>query len=251
MKTLSRATEPDEKAPPDDVRRDLQQAENVFFRPFDVARRGSERATGYWWLYVLLGLVSIAVGVFALASQIDAVSTLVALVGALLVCTGAVELWLGVMSRPSSPLAIVAGAAWITLGVVALAWPKATLSMLVLFVGIGLLARGAYDVYLSLEDAALRPRSVDHVLGIALVALGAVALARPTASGVVLGILVGLFFVFQGVFSLVAGLRLSGLHSALTRIEKGMRTGDKTGPEKAARSKGIFTVNSLRGDEDR
>ena len=188
--------------------------------PLHRVYRDAKRATGYWWLSVLLGVVTIAVGVFALASQFNAVSTLVALVGMLLLFAGAVELVLGAAIQPVSWLAIIAGVASFTLGIVALAWPGLTLVALAFFVGVGLLVWGIYDVYLSLTDPVVRPRSLALISGIALVALGVFVLAHPITSGVVLGVLVAVFLVVQGVFSFVVGLRMLDAHRAMKRFEK-------------------------------
>ena len=208
----------DRESLPDPFQSDRDRAsrvEEVYFAPFDVARQNAKQATGYWWLYVLLGLLTMALGAFALASQINAVSTLVALVVVLLFCAGAVELLLGVLRRPASWLAIVAGAASIAFGVVAVAWPEVTLYVLALFVGISLLAWGIYDIYRSFTADVVRPRAAGLMAGIALVALGVLVLARPSISAVVLGIIVAILLIVQGLFSFVAGLRLLDLHRAL------------------------------------
>jgi uncharacterized membrane protein HdeD (DUF308 family) len=188
--------------------------------PLHTVYRDVKRATGYWWLSVLLGLATIAVGVFALASQFNAVSTLVALAGMLLLFAGAVEFVLGAAIRPASWLAIIAGVTSSTLGIVALVWPGMTLLVLAFLVGVGLLFWGVYDIYLSLTDPVVRPRSFALASGIALVALGIIALVWPIGSGVVLGVLVGIFLVVQGVFSFVAGLRMLDAHRAMKRFEK-------------------------------
>jgi len=212
--------------------------EALFFAPFDVARRDAKQATSYWCLYIALGLGMIALGVFALASQVAALSTLVALVAVLLLLAGTVELLVGVLRRPASWPAILAGSASFALGVVALAWPQVTLYVLALIVGIGLLAWGTYDIYRSLMDDVVRPRAAGLVAGLVLVVSGVLVLAEPSISAVVLGIVVAVLFIVQGLFSFVAGLRLLDLHRALSSL-------DKPGKSQAPKSEGTGQGRAL------
>ena len=135
----------------------------------------------------------------------------------LLLYTGAVEFVVGVSSRRASWLAIVTGLASMAAGVIALLWPNITLFALAIIVGVSLLSWGIYHIYLSLSDPVIRPRAVTLIEGIALTALGVLALAWPNVSIVVLAVLVGVFFIVYGVFSFVAGVRLLDLHQELKR----------------------------------
>jgi len=191
--------------------------EEALLRPLEYANKKMKRATGWWWLYVLLGLVSIALGATALASRINAISTLVVVFAVFLLYTGAVEFVVGVSSRRASWLAIVTGLASMAAGVIALLWPNITLFALAIIVGVSLLSWGIYHIYLSLSDPVIRPRAVTLIEGIALTALGVLALAWPNVSIVVLAVLVGVFFIVYGVFSFVAGVRLLDLHQELKR----------------------------------
>ena len=205
--------------------------------PLAVIGRAAGRATGAWWAHVLLGLVVIALGLFALASQVNALSTIVALVGALLLCGGAAEIVVGSISRPASWLAIAAGTGSITLGTFALAWPAATLYVVAVFAGIGLLVWGVYDAYRALTDPFVRPRFAALILGLALATLGVTVLVHPGFSALVLGTLVGICLVVQGVFSFVVGLRMLDAHRALGRLERDLghaAQSDETWPGKAA-----------------
>jgi uncharacterized membrane protein HdeD (DUF308 family) len=193
-------------------------------------------ATASWWVHVLLGLGTIALGVFALASGVNAVSTVVALVSALLLCGGTAELLLGATTKPVSWPAIIAGIASIVLGIVALAWPIATAYALAIIVGISLIAWGVYDIYVSVTDPLVRPRWFALVSGVALCALGIFALAVPTVSAVVLGFFVGILLIVQGVVAFAAGLRLLDARRAMKRIEHNVekrRINDTTEAHKA------------------
>ena len=204
------------------------------FPPVDMALKQSRRASGYWWLYALVGLVSVGLGAATLSSQITAVSTLDVLFGIFLIYGGLFEILLGVTSRQSRWLAVVTGVASLAAGIIALAWPGITLFVLAMFVGWGLMAWGIYDIYLSITDAVVKPRAVVLVRGIILTAIGVLALARPDVTIVVLAVMVGIFFIVYGVFSFVAGLRLLDLHRAMRYSEHGQAVPEETRHIKAA-----------------
>ena len=177
------------------------------------------RVTGWWWLYLLLGLASIVLGVTALASRIGAVGTLVALLSVFLIYTGLLEIGFAATFRRDTWLGVLAGVASVAAGVVALAWPGITLLVLAVFVGASLIGWGIYRIYLSFTDPLLKPRTVTLVEGIALAALGVLALAWPNVSILVLAVLVGVFFIVFGVFSFVGSLQMLDLHHALEKAE--------------------------------
>jgi len=193
----------------------------------------AERATRMWWLYVLLGVVSVGLGAVTLSSTVSAVSTLVVLFSLFLLYSGAAEVMIGTMSRMSW-LAVIAGVASIAAGIVALAWPDITLFVLTLFVGWALISWGIYDIYQSFTNPMVRPRWVTLVLGIALTAIGVLALVRPDATIVVLAALVGVLFIVYGVFSFVSGLRLLDMRREMKRAEPGRTMTDEMSSRRAA-----------------
>ena len=179
----------------------------------------ARKAAGWWWLFVLCGLVSVALGVTALASRIDAVSNLVAVFAVALIYAGMAELAFATTTRRHTWVGILAGVASIAAGVIAFAWPGATLFVLALFVGVSLISWGIYRIYLSFADPFVTPRAVTLIEGIVLTALGVLALAWPSVSILALAVLVGVFFIVFGIFSFVCGLHMLDLHHALRKIE--------------------------------
>ena len=179
----------------------------------------ARKAAGWWWLFVLCGLVSVALGVTALASRIDAVSTLVAVFAVALIYTGMAELAFATTTRRHTWVGVLAGVASIAAGFVAFAWPGATLFVLAVFVGVSLILWGIYRIYLSFADPFITPRAVTLVEGMVLTGLGVLALVWPSVSILVLAVLVGVFFIVFGIFSFVCGLHMLDLHHALRKVE--------------------------------
>jgi uncharacterized membrane protein HdeD (DUF308 family) len=205
---------------------------DALFDPVGHIADEARKATGWWWLLVLFGLASIALGVVALASRVDALATLVAVFAVSLIYAGVTELALATTTRQQKWLGIVAGAASIAAGIVALVWPDVTLVVLAVLVGASLISWGVYSIYLSFADPLVRPRAVALIEGILLVALGVLALAWPSVSVLVLAALVGVFFIVFGIFAFVSGLHMLDLHHALKKAraeaDKGLKDKNDT-----------------------
>ena len=194
----------------------------------------------------------VALGMFTLWSQADAASTLVALAGVLLLCGGAVALPIGSRGRSSLRIGTAAGVASITLGVVALAWPNATLLVLALLAGVGLVAVGACGAYASLTGAAVGHRPVALVSGVALAALGVLVALHPALSAWTLGVLVALGLVWLGAYSAAAGFRLldaaRGPRVALARRRSAPGPGVRlSGEDRLRRHWGVAQCSSCGG----
>jgi uncharacterized membrane protein HdeD (DUF308 family) len=200
---------------------------DALLRPVRYITMEARKAAGWWWLFALLGLVSIALGVTALASRIDAVATLVAVFAVSLIYAGMTELAFATTTRRHTWVGVLAGVASIAAGFIAFAWPGATLFVLAVFVGASLISWGIYRIYLSFADPFITPRAVTLIEGIVLTALGVLALAWPTVSILVLAVLVGVFFIVFGIFSFVSGLHMLDLHHALKKAEADQDLKDK------------------------
>jgi uncharacterized membrane protein HdeD (DUF308 family) len=205
---------------------------DALLRPVGQIAQEARKATRWWGLFVLFGLVSVALGVTALASRIDAVATLVVVFAVSLIYAGMAELALTSATRRHTWVGVLAGLASVAAGFIALAWPGVTLLVLAVLVGASLISWGVYTIYLSFADPLLRPRAVTLIEGIVLAVLGVLALAWPHVSILVLAILVGVFFIVIGIFSFVSGLHMLDLHHALKKAgaeaDKALKDEDET-----------------------
>jgi uncharacterized membrane protein HdeD (DUF308 family) len=187
----------------------------------------ARKASGWWWLFVLIGLVSVTLGVTALASRIDAIATLVAVFAVSLIYAGVAELAFASTTHRHTWVGVLAGVVSIAAGFIALAWPGVTLFVLAVLIGASLIGWGIYRIYLSFADPFVTPRAVTLVEGMVLTALGVLALAWPHVSILVLAGLVGVFFIVLGIFSFVSGLSMLDLHHALKKAEADQDSSDK------------------------
>ena len=100
---------------------------------------------GRFFLFILLGVLYIVAGAFAIAQPIPAAVVLTLMLGWALVATGAVRIWLGTHLPPGSKSAMVlAGIATLLFGlVIVLGWPGNSFFVLGIILGLDLLFYGA------------------------------------------------------------------------------------------------------------
>jgi uncharacterized membrane protein HdeD (DUF308 family) len=169
-----------------------------------------DRATSGWWLFLALGVLSVAVGVVLLVDLAEAVWALALFVAFGLIVEGLGELL--AVGRYRTPLGVVAGVVLIAGGILAVAWPDITLWALAVVTGIGLLASGAARM----AGAIDRPDGWMWVVagGLLSVAAGVVALAWPGATVLVLAILLGLRLLTFGLAEIAFALTLHEVRKA-------------------------------------
>ena len=102
------------------------------------------KAWGWKAIWILVGLLYIVSGAFALAQPLVAAAVFTLMIGAALLTTGVMRIIAGVqMHEGSKALVIVAGVVTTLLGVLVLAgWPASSLVVLGTFLGIDLLIYG-------------------------------------------------------------------------------------------------------------
>jgi uncharacterized membrane protein HdeD (DUF308 family) len=100
---------------------------------------------GRFFLFILLGLLYIIAGAFALAQPLLAAAVLTLMLGWALIATGAVRIWLGTHLPPGSKsMMILAGIATLLFGlVIVIGWPGNSFFVLGIILGLDLLFYGA------------------------------------------------------------------------------------------------------------
>ncbi|HYZ98522.1 MAG TPA: DUF308 domain-containing protein [Acidimicrobiales bacterium] len=163
------------------------------------------RASSRWWLFLLLGAVSVVLGALLVFDLFAAVRTLALLAAVGLIANGIDELvWAG---RYRRVLGVIAGAALVLAGVLAAVWPGITLWVLAVVAGVGLVVSGTVRIMGALS---LRVEGWGwlFVAGVLSVVAGILALAWPGATILVLGLLLGLRLLLFGVSEIGFALAL-------------------------------------------
>lgn len=181
-----------------------------------------------WLKWVVLGLISIAFGVFALNHAVLTSVSVTIVVGALLLVTGAVQTYAGVtdIGWSNKLLSILLGLVLLLLGVSFLADPLAGTISLAVLVTIFIAAGGVLRLLFSLRLRGTPFFWMMLASGVLSLGLAAFILLNPEVTVALLGILLGVELLFNGAALIALGLfRRSYL--------KGQRVGRKAEEEPA------------------
>lgn len=168
--------------------------------PASYARASTGRRAGARIVVALLGLATFVLGVVLLASPVRAANALALLVGIAFVVGGLLEIAVGWEVGPRWA-AVLLGGILVAGGVLAIAWPDATLWVIAAVTGLSLVFHGIGRFVLSV---ALR-RQVDGwvwgaLVGVLGILFGLLALAWPEATVLVLCLVLGAQVAALGMF---------------------------------------------------
>ncbi|MDP4014993.1 MAG: HdeD family acid-resistance protein [Candidatus Nanopelagicales bacterium] len=191
------------------------------FVPPEVAQAPSdaedllERVGKHWWLFLAFGLVSLGVGVAVVVWPAVSVEVVAILLGAWLLVSGVFSLVASLAATGEVPsarvLAGVVGALSILLGVLCFRGIFQAIEILALFVGLGWLMRGIFELISSLQDREQAGRGLTILLAVLSIVAGIVVLVWPGMSLLALAWISGIWLVVLGVFQIVNAFRIKSL----------------------------------------
>lgn len=168
-----------------------------------------------WWLVLILGVVTVIVGVLMLIKPFGAVRVAAVILGIWLLVSGIVQLvqafdsTLDVVVRV---LSAVSGVIGIVLGIICFDSVEDRLALLTLFVGIWWVLRGMWQLLAGAGAAGGDGWLIfSGVLGILA---GIVVLVWSIESLVVLAVVVGLWLVVLGIVEVISSFRLRSIAAA-------------------------------------
>ncbi len=152
---------------------------------------------GWRWLALILGVVTVVVGLVLVTRPFASLAVLVLLVAAGFVLTGLADL-LDRQDAPDRRVGTGVGIAWIVVGIAILVWPGLSLSTLAIVVAVALIVAGGARLLAALRGEADQ-RGAAVLLGIASIVLGVVALGWPDITLLVVAVLFGIRLVLYGL----------------------------------------------------
>src|SRR5215471_21363067 len=170
---------------------------------------------------ILLGVLSIIVGIVALAWPGVTILALVILFAIYAFMDAGLQAVRAFSSDTAGPvfghlfLALIAVAA----GIIALVWPGPTALVLVLVVGIWAFVSGFFEIYAAFGSGETAGTRALFVLGgLVSIAFGVVLFARPGIGAVTLALLFGLFSIIYGISDITMGVQLRQVGGDLRSI---------------------------------
>lgn len=164
-----------------------------------------------WLLWLVMGILSIGVGVWLLFSPGVAIATLAILLAIALFMNGLSEL-ITAGGRHHPWFGYLLGALFLVAGVIVLIRPGKSLWFLAVFVGASLLITGAIQVVMAIADREHERHWVLLVVvGLLGIAAGVLAVVWPGITILVLALLVGIRLIMWGVLQLIIASQLKTL----------------------------------------
>ncbi len=160
-----------------------------------------------WWLFVVLGVVCIVVGVLAMVWPDITLLTLGIFLGIYLLVVAILEIIDAIAGDPGGrALSAILGIISLIAGVVCIRRPGESLLAIVIVAGVFLIAEGVIRVVRAFGSPDSRLWSV--IVGVVDVIGGIVILAWPGIGLVTLAILFAVTMLVRGIFAVVIGFKL-------------------------------------------
>ena len=166
-----------------------------------------------WWASLLVGVLLVGLGVWMLTNLFDSVIVLAWIAGVSLIVGGIVEVAALGGRQALGWVAWLDAVLLIGAGIVVLVWPDITLWALAVLAGAALLTAGLFRMVIALYNRDDPSWALDLGIGGFGVVLGAVVLAWPDATLVVLALMLGIRAIVTGLIAIGAGWQMHRLAS--------------------------------------
>lgn len=168
-----------------------------------------------WWLFLIRGVLALAVGVIAIVSPGATLAAVILLIGAFFIVDGifSVAKAFSVMRSDASWwLQLVSGLLSIVLGVIVYRWPGETALTLGYLIGVWAIVTGALEIGVAIAlRKAIRGEWLYVIFGVISIAFGVGVFLEPGLGLVYLTILIA-------IYGFVAGVALLGVAFRLRRL---------------------------------
>ena len=163
-------------------------------------------AARWWWVDLLMGIVSVAAGIAAIVWPDITILALVIIIALAFLLNGIGDL--AVSSRWGSNMwvPILWGVLSIAAGIVAVVWPSITVWALVLVIGIALIVRGLIRIVGALSG---RPHlyGLWALAGLVELAIGILAIAWPNITLWAVAVIIGIDLILVGLAAIVLSIQ--------------------------------------------
>ena len=172
----------------------------------------------HWWMYLIIGVLALALGVFMLAYPAITYEMMTLLLGLALLAFGIIEMIVGIFSKNIfvSRAAVIIGAVLnIVLGILLAANPGIAAITLPLILGMWMLYQSFMTINYAgdLKNFKVRGYGLTLFCGIVLLVLAILILLRPIAIGIItVAVYIALSFIIYGLSEIVSAFRLKSIH---------------------------------------
>lgn len=158
-----------------------------------------------WWLLLIGGIVSVGIGVAALAWPAKTIIVVAVLFAIYLIVSGIFEIvrsFASGLTGGTRVLLLITGVLSIILGIFAIRSALNAAELLAIFIGIAFLFRGFSSLFLGFE--VKEGRGWNIFFGIIMLIGGVVILVQPAMSLLTLAWVVGIWLIIIGLYEIIA-----------------------------------------------
>jgi uncharacterized membrane protein HdeD (DUF308 family) len=177
----------------------------------DAVEADSVDLSSYWWVYLIVGLLSAAAGIVLVIRPSHSLKVLAVVVGIFLLLDGIVQLISAFVRDANRGLAAVIGVLGIIVGLILIRHPMHGVAAVGIVIGIWLVAAGCVGLVRALSEGS--HRLLRALLGGLAVVAGIVVVAEPHIGYTTLAIIVGLWLILNGIGTIAFGVVVRGTRS--------------------------------------
>ena len=168
----------------------------------------AEEAPGWaWWLLLLVGVCTLAVGVLLLVAPHRTLSTLAVILGIYLLVVGVLWIGVGIAVREVRGTGLLRGVLALIAGAIVIRHPSDSITVLALALGIFLMVAGVFELVAAIETSERRGwRVLEGLVGLAA---GILIVSWPQFGIYTFAIVLGISLIVRGVVE--AWLALAGI----------------------------------------
>lgn len=166
------------------------------------------------WALLLIGLVTLAVGIFLVADPSETLEVIVRIIGIFLLVDGLIVVIAAIVGRVESRgLLGVVGVLSVIAGLVLVKRPEESIAVVVLIVGVWLVVAGVAR-FLIAFGVGREERGGSIAIAVIDVIAGIVILAWPGPSAKTFAVILGIVFIIRGLIYVWAGWQLRRIAKA-------------------------------------
>jgi uncharacterized membrane protein HdeD (DUF308 family) len=167
-----------------------------------------------WWLFLLIGLISVVAGVIFVAEPSNSIKALAVVFGIFALIDGIIELVLSFSHHTENrALAAILGVLGIVIGILLIRHTSSAVAAIGLLIGIWLVAAGVVRFMRALVASAHPVLQI--VIALLEVVFGIVIVSEPHIGYSTLAIIVGIWLIINGVIAIVMGFAVRSAGSEL------------------------------------
>jgi uncharacterized membrane protein HdeD (DUF308 family) len=167
--------------------------------------------TSGWWVSIIGGIALLVLGIWLITNLYDSVVVLAWLVGASLIVAGVLEVLALHGERGIGWAVWISGLLLVAAGVAVIVWPDITLWAVAVLAGLGVMLAGLVRVVVAFAERDEPDFVLNLGIGALGIVIGALVLAWPEATLMVLALILGIRFVVSGVVAIGLGWQLHRL----------------------------------------